>query len=228
LKTFGLAIQHFADTLYPQYSERTGGVCLYKGQLPFSFPWDEEQEGHFREFDREREIFVREVCLEYLGNLANWVPEPIEPFLLLDLSSVQDPIELIGALSSERLFRFEKAFKGSRVPTRDWIWEEGVEKGRNSANVGLFVPSGCSSFPFLRQAFSKLSDYRLVHEETLIGEWDGLDFILASNHHLSREGKRKLLGFCAAGGTIVSLDAPLGVPNEVPLLQWDPSMVFDN
>ncbi len=63
--------------------------------------------------------------------------------------------------------------------------------------------------------------YRLVSEQQLVADWDGLDYLIVSEKSITPLGKRKLLGFCAAGGTIVTIcGEPVNVPHETSLSSW--------
>jgi hypothetical protein len=62
--------------------------------------------------------------------------------------------------------------------------------------------------------------FKLIAESQLTSQWDGLDYLLYSPTGLSTQGKRKLQGFCAAGGTVVSTGALLGLPYEMGLMDW--------
>ncbi len=58
-------------------------------------------------------------------------------------------------------------------------------------------------------------DYRIIPETYLTTEWHGLDYLIVDPDSLSSQGFRKLQGFCAAGGTIVSLGKIMGLPYEI-------------
>jgi hypothetical protein len=61
--------------------------------------------------------------------------------------------------------------------------------------------------------------YRLISESFLTEEWDGIDDLLVL-HHCGSLGKRKLQGFCAAGGRVVRFNEPIGVAEEQPFEEW--------
>jgi len=57
--------------------------------------------------------------------------------------------------------------------------------------------------------------FRIIPETFLITDWDGLDQIIVLAQGLSFQGKRKLQGFCAAGGVVVTIGLPIGLPLEM-------------
>jgi hypothetical protein len=51
--------------------------------------------------------------------------------------------------------------------------------------------------------------FRILSENFIINQWDGLDILIVDPQTLSSSGIRKLQGFCAAGGMIVALSEGL-------------------
>jgi hypothetical protein len=76
----------------------------------------------------------------------------------------------------------------------------------------------------LSQAMRNMSErgirYKVIPEATLISEWDGLDTLVVCSKGLGPQGLRKLHGFCAAGGVVAAVGAPLGVAHELPFDNW--------
>ena len=62
-------------------------------------------------------------------------------------------------------------------------------------------------------------DYRMVSETFLSEEWDGLDTIVVMQP-ISASGRRKLMGFCAAGGVVATFGERLGLSNEISGSEW--------
>src|SRR5437016_1770017 len=50
--TYALALEHFNETIWKAFKEKTHGVCLYKGTSDFvkKFVWNEDDHEHFREW----------------------------------------------------------------------------------------------------------------------------------------------------------------------------------
>ncbi|NGX57845.1 MAG: hypothetical protein K940chlam3_00742 [Chlamydiae bacterium] len=241
LKTLGLAIEHFYKSIWSEFSENTVGLCLYRGSLDLSsqYPWSDEQQENFLLWCQEsnidstdpfsKKLYCRDAGTEYLNLLANFVPEAIIPFILLDARNVQDPFKCLRLLDPERTDRFSRALKGSVVSTRDYLWNEIGIMESISVNTGLYLPHSknyreCNHKNY-ENTFCALDQhkipYRLIAEDHLITDWDGLDYLLVDPQSISRMGQRKILGFCAAGGTVVSMDGQeIGVPNEMNIDQF--------
>jgi hypothetical protein len=62
--------------------------------------------------------------------------------------------------------------------------------------------------------------FRVIPESKLNYFWHGLDTILAFTKTVSIQGKRQLLGFCAAGGHVVVEGEKLYLPNETPIEEF--------
>ena len=52
---------------------------------------------------------------------------------------------------------------------------------------------------------SEQTPFRIISEEKLTEQWDGLDRLIVPEKAISTQGKRKLLGFIAAGGTVTKI-----------------------
>ena len=69
--------------------------------------------------------------------------------------------------------------------------------------MGFLLPSnGDLLFEKLLKQGTKV---RVIEEAYLTAEWDGLDILYIDPPCLSREGKRKVQGFQAAGGEVISV-----------------------
>ena len=66
-----------------------------------------------------------------------------------------------------------------------------------------------SIFPY-REALQALNEkgtsYRLIAEDHLIRDWDGLDYLIIDPDSVSKFGMRKIMGFQAAGGTVLEME----------------------
>jgi hypothetical protein len=81
------------------------------------------------------------------------------------------------------------------------------------------------SIKLLNDACSELTacrrSFRFIAEEALILSLGGLDELIVVPHTVSLQGKRKLQGFCAAGGSVITLgDKPIGLALELPFTVW--------
>lgn len=237
-----LALEHFCDTLWNEFEEHTKAVCLYRGDADFSptFHWDDTQikslqkwmeEGfvdidtlqkevnirvsnfsdlhpsHFLNTEEGHQLirlFCAQVMSEYMVMLSGSLPEALTPSVELDATNVSDAIHRAQLLSKERYPHF--AFS-----------EE------NLANVGVcMLPLTCyrpSQYKELRTAVQELQKreipFKFVPESMLTTEWDGLDYLIVNPAVVTPLAKRMLQGFCAAGGTVVSLREPLNLKEEI-------------
>lgn len=87
--------------------------------------------------------------------------------------------------------------------------------------LGFLLPSnGDVEF---QQLIDKSLSIRVIPEQNLVSEWDGLDVLIVDAPLVSKEGLRKLRGFCAAGGRVVYLGHPLELPDE---MSFDRELTF--
>lgn len=185
-------------------------------------------------------LYCRDVAVEYLALLATRVPDSLPAYLFLDASSLsRSPVSEIQMLNPERFDRLHLALKGSLLPFDALGWGESTAQGYSgnsvvdlpvnpTVSVGICIPP--MHFYHLRHyqgleegivALQKKSiSFKLIAECHLTSQWDGLDYLLYSPAGLSIQGKRKLQGFCAAGGTVVSTGPLLGLPYEIGLSDW--------
>jgi hypothetical protein len=105
---------------------------------------------------------------------------------------------------------------------RGWIGrrEDALEEA--SPSVGVCLPSDdkltSEAMTLLDGLFEQLKNkkipFRTIPEALLTEEWDGLDSLVVLQSALTVQGKRKLHGFCAAGGRVFVQGEPLGLSNE--------------
>lgn len=175
-------------------------------------------------------LFCRNACVEYLELLANRLPDALQLFIALE-TLVKDPLTEALLLSKERYDRFHLAIRGGILEHQGFEWsKEGVfcYKDLSSISIGICLPPmdmyRPSQYAQLQDAMQKMMEgkikFRLIPEESLITQWDGLDYLVVAACGLSSQGMRKLQGFCAAGGTVVVLGSSLGLVNEISFLEW--------
>ena len=279
-----LSLEHFKETLWSEFKERTVGLCIYQGDLDFSlhFPWDELQQSNFRLWLKEHfgdshtfhmemheptgavatedlmsidtyalssspagkqlvRLFCRDACAEYLTLLTNHLPDALPLFVLMD-NTLDNPLYIAQLASQERFDRLHVALRKSPMPAAfTWDIPSGSTGNQTAvlatnshlaATVGVCLPAMhlCrpSHYLGLELALTWLLqnkvDFRLVPEGMLTSGWDGLDYLLVVPSGLSAAGTRMLRGFCAAGGTVVIMDAPdgkaLNLPLMTPFAEW--------
>lgn len=170
-------------------------------------------------------LFCRDVIIEFLGLLATRLPDSLSPYLFLDARSLpRDPYIELQIINPERFDRFHLALKGVQLPHHAIGWEIPTPYGYYgrdsrqlppllSPTIGLCVPPmddyQLMHYFELGQGISTLQrhslSYKMIPESHLTSQWDGLDYLIYNPSSLTPQGKRKLQGFCAAGGTLVSV-----------------------
>lgn len=207
------------------------------------FPWDEEQQSNLQDWLKERDVtlakenensllslFCRDVAGEYLDLLADRLPDTLNCFALLDASGIADPVLRAQLTTKERYPRFVLGIKGINQDAFSWD-SSLVSAGALSREpiieaplirIGVCLPpiTLChpSAWEGLGDAMIQLEEkgipFRTIPEMSLTTEWDGLDYLIVSSENLSPQGRRKLQGFCAAWGAVVTIGAPIGLTQE--------------
>lgn len=245
-QTLCLALDHFRDSIYDRFADHTLGVSIYQGPLEML------QEISPREYElwlSEKQLtatpwaescFKADLAAGYLERLLSSLPAMVEPFLFLDLKSAQDPFLAALLLYSGRFESFRIALANSPFPVSAHSWLNGPAYGwsfesegehRHPPFLGILIP-GDLLHPeesqelgdALRLLSQKNVPFRLIPESQLTHLWDGLDLLLCSSKCLTREGMRMLQGFCAAGGTVISADQPLDLPQVLDYQSWVKSL----
>lgn len=223
--TLRLALDHFRDSLWEEFQRYSAGLALYKGNPDYSleFKWDEEQENNFEAWIKEtssennmlsKKMFCRDVCSAYISQLAENVPDRIPLFLIFDTQGMDPLLELL--LTAQDLYpRFTMHFQ---------------EKKLQNPNSTLAIcwpladKKSSSHYEGLQSALLKLKQagisYRVISENNLTVEWHGLDHLIYAPNSMSQTGIRKLHGFHAAGGTLVTVGDFLGFSQEISLEQF--------
>lgn len=224
-----LSLEHFRDTLWKKFKEDTLGVCLYEGdanmveQLHWNptlnenyLAWGRQVlKDAFRAEDRNQKcIFARDAAVEYLSLLANRMPDEMQIFVFLDVAELNDLAIEAQLVHRERYERMHVIVKNSRLPTFFPY---------KASEVGLALPHyslvANYSYQGLGTLLNKLVEndrsFRLIPETYLINEWDGLNYLLVIAETINVQARRKLQGFCAAGGTVVTYGNPLGLGHEI-------------
>ncbi len=240
-----LSLVHFRDSLWNAFRDQTIGLCLYTGSADFSthFPWDETQRTNLHTWQSQKEgastqLFCSDVAAEYLCLFARQLPDALTLFVRLDAEGISDPLLRAQLLIRERFNRIQLAVKGSQgnVPNFGWNDQAGLRGyiGRETLKPAKPV-NAAVCFPGLstggEPAQSELSDvfnvldrislpYRVIPENELTTEWDGLDYVFFTSQALNLQTKRKLQGFCAAGGTAVTAGDKIGLPQEINLAEF--------
>lgn len=233
----GLALDYFRDSFWKDVLLGSIGLSLYRGPSDFSvqFPWDSEQEQNYQTWVADRveacqsvessflrSLYCRDVCVRYITLLASRLPDNLPVFLHLD--GAQNGI----SLTKEIQLLHPELFKGVQLILSNHHLPWGSSSSQGEVSVGVCIPpQSCYHLKYyegLEEAIRELQrgsiSFKLIPEANLTAEWDGLDFLFYSGSGISPEGKRKLLGFCAAGGTPIGTSKLLGLPGEISFQDW--------
>lgn len=213
VESLRLAVDHFHTAVFEKFREETIGACLYQGDHSLT-------EGEIR-------------ALELL---AGSLPDEVEAFIMLDASALSGPVEIAQTLSKERFPHFTLAVKGVEQPVPEFGWESNGSRGMIGKNImessviepviGICVPEEGASSSLDEMALWLKSagiPFRMIPEALLTSEWQGLDFVFVDSDRVNPLFRRRLMGFCAAGGTIVTMGELLGMPIEMSCEEWKSS-----
>ncbi|MDE3045663.1 MAG: hypothetical protein KGJ02_03360 [Verrucomicrobiota bacterium] len=209
-----LALHEFSQKVWPEFQEKSIGICLYRGTVDFSehFAWTERQKENFSAWLEEqpdspstRRLFCADSFAVYFQMLSHRLPDEAPIFLLFDARSIHPPSHALQILSKERFQYFEVALRGDDLPRDGYTWEgETLQLRQIAGAVGLVFPE-TNDLKAL-QAFDRLlaeKKGRVVFESFLTEEWEGLDQLIVVSENVSSQTARKLKGFCAAGGEVI-------------------------
>ncbi len=223
---FSLAIEQFCTQIYPLFKDATLGVNFYRGRIDFSrqfppFYWESSSEN-----PDCYPLFCMELLSDYLHRLVSILPAEVLSFAFFDVSDYSSFSKVARLFLQKRFEYICLGLKGAKGPYPGICWEEGVasqgycgERGVKEVKlnplIGLFLPEdslwNSSVLEEMEKTISRLQSsqisFRLIEEEKLTEQWDGLDEIIVISRSLvSVQAHRKFLGFIAAGGSIVYED----------------------
>lgn len=250
-KALCLSLEHFRDTIWKDFESISTGLCLCTTQANFSkgYQWNETQmrnwQGWLKDhFDSEStlgnqigkrvkfddcdprdsslvwlaQLYCRDACADYLQLLIANLIDSIPLFARIDCSCNKDIVDLARLTSAERFDPIRLMPEGRH----ELISEE--------ATLGICLPSSQKIpnyyFDDLRLAVRALTSrnisFRIIPEEFLINKWDGLNDLIVASISVGPQCKRKLQGFCAAGGRVLTAGSSLGLANEI---QFEPMLL---
>lgn len=195
-QSLAAALTHFTKEVWPRFPDSK--AILYRGKADFSpfFKWSEAQEKNYQTWKQQRpegrethlkRLFCAEAFVNYFQMLAHRLPDELPLTLIVDPADTGTLAETLHLLSPERFEHFH------------------LESGLHyDANIGVcFPPDEACTVEVLQELeglMKKLPHFRPVYETLLTEQWDGLDEIYVVK--VTEQGKRKMLGFEAAGGKI--------------------------
>ncbi len=228
--SLSLALEKFTQEIWPSFQEKTVGLSLYQG--PFDIAdrliWDAEMEEHLLEKFPEvnatsRLFFAADLFAEFLHRLASFLPVELPLFCFFDVKTIPSFAHQAALFNPTRFEHLHLALKHSPLPFRGLAWKEGgsfgghvgeklISQAPRARKIGLVVPHDQELLGGYAQKFDALIEqaliqnvpFRLVPEQLLTAEWDGLDALLILPDAISKQGKRMLQGFTATGGQIIT------------------------
>jgi hypothetical protein len=205
--SLGLSLEHFQDTLWKDFQDYSIGLTVFRGSADFSLdlPWKEEFFGQALPI-KEDTLFCCDVAAEYLSLLVARFSNTIPIYVNLDTAAVSSPLEQAILLHPERWEFLNLYLTNCQLP----ILSLGLEPTK--ATLAICLPplerAKFGYFNELESIFESLIEeeipFRIISETHLTIQWDGLDKLIYLPEHLSAQGQRKLNGFSAAGGEIIS------------------------
>lgn len=211
-----LSVEHFRDTLWKEFGSSSLGLVLFRGSA--------------------EELFVnRDAALEYMALLGGCLPDTAARYLLVEVPLGWNPMFQAQFFHPDHFEQFNLIIKGSSLPFRSIGWDKPLFHGyfgKESAAIqphidvktGLCLSLKEKQYPGLENPLNHLLaekiPFKIISESHLTTEWDGLDYLICVPTDLSAEGMRKLQGFCAAGGHVVSLGGKANFDNEIDWDKW--------
>lgn len=188
------------------------------------------------EIAKEKHPFLFKLSLtqlisDYLHRFIALLPVEMPAFAYFDVSEITSKTEVVRLFQKERFEHINLIIAGSpvRLPGISassssevgFIFEKDEKREIVKPRVGVVFPENqaCSNtiYAQLESIITDLENqnipYRAVSEAHLTSEWDEIDHMIVLPKSLGKLSTRKLLGFIAAGGEIVS-DTEMEPPIE--------------
>lgn len=214
--TLAFAIDHFRNEIWPKFHRFSKGVSLYTGNgdyLP-GFKWDEEQTQNFELWMNEHgliqqerqelllQLYARDVSAEYIEQIASRLPDEIPAFIVFEQLPESSLLQAL-LTDPERYGRVQII---NHASTFTWNREKELPLGICMPGLDCVDPILLAPFGQLMLKLSNRGEpYKLIPEAHLTTAWHGLNTLIYSPEAISASGKRKLQGFTAAGGELISI-----------------------
>jgi hypothetical protein len=212
-----LSLSTFTKEFWPLFQENTEDLCLYRGPIDFSsfFLWSEKQLSNWEDWKKDRplakethlrRLFCADAFSSYLQMLSHQLPDEVPITLILNGKNCGTFAESFQLLSKERFEHFTLKIEG--LPLTDTSFS------------ALCFPEESQCSQHILEQLDQMLDLlekptRVIQEPFLTESWEGVEFLYVLSSAVTSRGKRKLMGFCAAGGTVIVQGESLGLPNEV-------------
>lgn len=198
--TLELACQLFKEKIYPYFSNQVG-IILFRGDLSQNCRfftdndfdlWLEEKQWQSLKNDLFiKKLFYRDQYLHFIKLLSAGLPDELNIY-------IEHTTHFANAAENAYFFS-QAAFEHIQLINHP------IEIAH--PKMGIAVPE----MPQLLDQLNQVMDYfknneiafKTIPEQLLTQEWDGLDTLVVFSSSISAQTKRKLMGFCAAGGTLI-------------------------
>ena len=216
-----LSLDHFRNTLWKEFGDQTVGLSLFSGNVDLSrsLKIDRELEDKYIDWLQQRfqdkkstpernALFCRDVSADYLALLASRLPDEIPAYASLDAGSLSNNLLQALYLHPECWERLNIYVKNSQLPMTS------LGYAHDKATLGICLPLMDYCHMDRLEPFEKVINgliqegisFRFIAESQLTSQWDGLDKLIYVPEATSVQGRRKLQGFAAAGGEIISAE----------------------
>jgi hypothetical protein len=216
---FKLAVQTFVDTLYTDFSQNTLGVCLYKGSADL--------------IKGAQQIEDLDKLVSFLSLFFTYLPDSIRPFVFLDAKNIDNPYDFFQFFSKERFTYFTLIIKNH--PLFPYHCFSSIHDKHSPYSLGYIGPNyrpqkfkipdlgiaiATQKNPVVKKqvnaVFSFLQDYPLrVIDINYLIEIDQLNQVIIFDQTLNSINRRHIMGFCAAGGKVITVGALQGFCKEI-------------
>lgn len=208
------SIVSFIQALWNPFKSNTLGVVLYKGSL-------------------------QEEVIELCKFIDSHLPDTIASFVVLDLEAIKSPYLTFQKISVSDLEYFHLIVKSAvcsrfpfAMPIIPWNSHGGPLGFYSDHSQNVSLPSRvpislvlpAQPIPEIESRFNDIIErleqrnlpFRVLPEQWITTAWDGIDYFMTFPSALTSQGMRKLLGFCAAGGSVISLEqTSIFFPNQL-------------
>ena len=199
-QTIVLAIDEFRNRLLERFQDHVEAVILYRSSSPFS------------------SIEERDIQMDYLDLLRQELPDNLITLLLFDCTSLQEPFEFARIFSPDRFSQFTLALTNASLLLSSAAWNKGnALLGYIGTDLSQNKPQKCSKAlllprfssnansmkPLLYSLIANNERFKIISEDNLTLEWDGLDVLYVQKACLEATTLRMIDGFIAAGGVVI-------------------------
>lgn len=202
-QTLVLALDEFRTRILEPLREHTAAVILWRSDKVFST------------------LEERDVSMDYLDLLRLELPDEVITLLLFDCSNL-DPYSFARMFSADRYSLFTLALTSAPLLQSCCCWNKGKAlQGYIGKTINEHTPQECTKglimprfstdaqalMPLLERLTAQNEPFKIISEDFLATEWEGLDELYVEEQCLAPTTLRTIAGFAAAGGRI-NLNSP--------------------